>query len=240
VPNPDPSDQTRQRSPLDAAFLTDVSDATELVLVRHGQQDIPGFGTGPIGDHIDAPLSSIGKQQAELVGRRFATERVDVVYASNLSRAYDTAAAIAGHHGLTPIVDTDLREIEIFRDIDPSAAPLDVLGRQRLLGIRARMQREQRWDVYPLSEGSAEFRGRVVNAIEGILAEHRGQRIVIGCHGGVIATYLGWVLGIDRDMWFRPAHTSVHVLRAKDLVRAVQSTNDVHHLRNADPALVTH
>lgn len=198
------------------------------------------MGTAAIGVGVDPPLSAIGKEQARLVGERFSRERVDVVYASNLQRAYDTAAAIAGHHGLTPIVDNDLREIEIFRDMDQEQKPLDVLGRQRLLGIRQRMAREGRWDVYPLSESSAEFRKRIVNAIEGIVTEHEGQRIVVGCHGGVISTYLAWVLGIDRDMWFRPAHTSVHVMRASGLARALQSTNDVHHLRTARPELVTH
>ncbi len=124
--------------------------------------------------------------------------------------------------------------------MDQDRAPVDVLGRRALLGMRARMAREGRWDVYPLSESSAEFRKRTVNAIEGIIAEHEGQRVVIGCHGGVITTYLAWVLGIDRDMWFRPAHTSVHVLRAKGHVRALQSTNDVHHLRGGRSELLTH
>ena len=72
------------------------------------------------------------------------------------------------------------------------------------------------------------------NAIEGILAVHPGQRIAVACHGGVINAYLGWVLGIDRDMWFRPAHTAVNVLRARDHIRAVESINDVHHLRTAE------
>lgn len=226
-------------SALDGAFLSNATDATELVLVRHGQQEVPDFGAGPIGAHTDPPLSAVGQAQAKLVGERFRDERVDVVYASNLQRAYDTASAIAGHHGLTPIVDEDLREIEVFRDMDPAARPIDVLGRQRLLGIRQRMAKEQRWDVYPLSESSRDFRNRVVTAIEGILAEHEGERIVVGCHGGVISTYLAWVLGIERDMWFRPAHTSVHILRAQGLTRALQSTNDVHHLRTVDPTLWT-
>jgi broad specificity phosphatase PhoE len=224
----------------DTAFLTDVHDATELVLVRHGQQDIPPAGTGPIGANVDPPLSAIGREQARLVGERFRGERIDIVYASNLKRAYDTAASIAGHHGLEPVVDNDLREIEVFREMDQERSPMDVLGRRALLGMRARMAREGRWDVYPMSESSAEFRKRTVNAIEGILAEHEGERIVIGCHGGVITTYLAWVLGIDRDMWFRPAHTSVHVLRAQGHIRALQSTNDVHHLRGDRPELVTH
>jgi 2,3-bisphosphoglycerate-dependent phosphoglycerate mutase len=234
------SPSSKSRGPLDTAFLTDSPDATELILVRHGQQDITPFGSGPIGEHTDPPLSAIGKQQAVLVGERFKGQRVDVVYASNLLRAYDTASAIAGHHGMEPIVDADLREIEIFRDMDPASMPVDVLGRQKLLGIRARMHREQRWDVYPLSESSFEFRKRIVTAIEGILAEHEGQRVVIGCHGGVISTYFAWVLGLEKDMWFRPAHTSVHVMRAHGVTRAIQSTNDVHHLSATRPDLVTH
>jgi 2,3-bisphosphoglycerate-dependent phosphoglycerate mutase len=235
-----PNPPAKVVSPFDASFLTDDPHATELVLVRHGQQDIPDFGTAAIGALHDPPLSAVGQEQAKLVGERFRTERVDVVYASNLKRAYDTAHAIAAQHGMTPVVDNDLREIEIFRDMDQTMKPVDVLGRQKLLGMRARMNREQRWDVYPLSEGSAEFRKRIVTAIEGIIADHEGQRIVIGCHGGVIAGYLGWVLGIDKDMWFRPSHTSVHVLKAKGHVRAIQSTNDVHHLRTTRPDLVTH
>ncbi len=93
------STPTRLPSVFDSAFLTDVHDATELVLVRHGQQDLPPMGTGPIGSHVDPPLSAIGKEQARLVGERFKGERVDTVYASNLQRAYDTAAAIAAITG---------------------------------------------------------------------------------------------------------------------------------------------
>ena len=69
------------------AFLTGVEPVTELCLVRHGQQAILG-GQGPIGDAVDPPLSEIGRRQAELVGRRFADERVDAVYSSTLARAH--------------------------------------------------------------------------------------------------------------------------------------------------------
>jgi 2,3-bisphosphoglycerate-dependent phosphoglycerate mutase len=221
---------------LDVSFLTNVEDATELVLVRHGQQALDYFRAS-MGETIDPELSETGVEQARLVGNRFIGQRVDLVYASPLRRAFDTANQIAMHHGLEPIVDADIREIEVFRDIDPSKKAIEVFGRQKMLGIRSRMQKEQRWDVYPMSEGSAEFRSRVVNAIEGILSDHEGQRIVVGCHGGVICTYIAWMLGLEKDMWFRPAHSSVNVIRAKGLTRALVTINDVHHL----PAdLITH
>ena len=52
---------------------------------------------------------------------------------------------------------------------------------------------------------------RVGAAIETILARHPGQVVVVACHGGVINAYLALVLGLDReDMFFRPAHASIH------------------------------
>ena len=222
----------------DLAFLTDVEDVTELILVRHGEQDIAGFPNAPVGDAIDPPLSARGNKQAEAVGLRFSTQHIDVVYSSNLERAHETGYQIARHHGLEPIVLEDLREVEVFRDIPPEQLAVEFVGRQLLLGIRQRMLNEKSWDVYPYSESSFDFRKRTVNAIEGILATHPGERVVVACHGGVINAYIGHIIGVDYDMFFRPAHTSVNIVLAADGVRALRSLNDVHHLE-AD-ALVSH
>ena len=97
------------------AFLTGIEGKTELVLVRHGQQSVPNLPNAKLGDSVDAPLSDLGREQARLVGQRFATERVDAVYASTMRRAFDTGAAIGGHHGLKPVVIDDLREIGCSR-----------------------------------------------------------------------------------------------------------------------------
>jgi broad specificity phosphatase PhoE len=106
--------------------------------------------------------------------------------------------------------------------------------------VRERMMVERRWDVYPYSESSAEFRKRVVNAIEGIAASHEGERVVVACHGGVINVYLAHHLGIDYDMFFRPAHTSINVVLAGHHgVRALRTLGDVHHLAG-EPDLVTY
>ena len=93
---------------------------------------------------------------------------------------------------------------------------------------------DKSWDVYSHSEPSAEFRKRTINTIEGIVASHPGERVVIACHGGVICAYLGWVLGQSQDMWFRPAHTSINVVRARDAVRVVQTIGDNGHLHTPE------
>jgi broad specificity phosphatase PhoE len=160
------------------------------------------------------------------------------VYSSNLARAYDTGAEIGRHHGLEPTVVDDLREVEVFRDIPPEQSAVDFIGRPLMLGIRQRMINERSWDVYPYSESSFDFRKRTVNAVEGIVATNAGRRVVVACHGGVINAYVGHVLEVPVDMFFRPAHTAVNVVLASETgVRALQSLGDVHHL---DRELITY
>lgn len=224
----------------DRAFLTDVEGVTEIILVRHGEQFVPDWRSGPVGDTIDPPLSERGVAQARLVGERFSAEKVDVVYASPLRRALDTGMQIARHHRLEPQVIDDLREVEIFRDIPPDKSAADFIGRDLLLGIRERMIREKKWDVYPFSESSFEFRRRTVNTIEGIIATNEGNRVVVACHGGVINAFVGHVIGSPFDMFFRPAHTSVSIVAAGDGIRALHSLNDTHHLRTSEGDFVSH
>ncbi|MEZ5236291.1 MAG: histidine phosphatase family protein [Acidimicrobiales bacterium] len=232
-PAPEPP---RQPSPLDRAFLTTATDATELILVRHGQQVWPDPTTSKVADWVDPPLSELGRRQAVAVGLALSRQPVQAVYASRLVRAHDTGAAVASHHSLEVEIVDDLREIETFRDLPQDAHPADVLGELVLRGARERFVRHRTWDVYPGSERNDEFRHRVVNVIEGIIAGHPGQRVVVACHGGVINAYIGEVLGLSTAMFFRPAHASTHRVRAKGEVRALQALNEVHHLvAESDP-----
>ena len=222
----------RMPAPFDIAFLSGREDVTELLLVRHGQQDYDV--NGPVAQIIDPPLSDLGRTQARLVGEWLSTQRIDHVYASPLHRAHDTGVEIARHHRLEPIIIDDLKEVGIFRDVPPDQTPLEYIGRLALVGTRQRMVIEKSWDVYPYSESSYEFRKRVINAIEGIIATHPGERIAIACHGGVINAYVGHIIGSKYDMFFRPAHTSVSIVAGAEGIRALYSLNDVRHLMTAE------
>jgi 2,3-bisphosphoglycerate-dependent phosphoglycerate mutase len=226
-------------SPLDRAFLTGLPGVTTLILVRHGQQVWPKGPNPQISEWVDPPLSDTGMRQAGVVAESLARDTIDAVYSSHLKRAAETGRQIAAQHGLEPLVFEELREIEMFRDLPDGKNIRDLVPRQFFLGVQERFIRERRWDVYPYTESSAEFSHRVVTSVEGILATHPGQTIVVACHGGVINTYVGHILGLDVDMFFRPAHASVSRVLAGDGRRVILTLNEVHHLAAADPALVT-
>src|SRR5437763_1242187 len=72
---------------------------------------------GPIGGTVDPPLSERGLMQAELLGRWLSIRPIAAIYASNLRRAQQTAAAVAKHQQKEVTIVDDLREVEVFRDI---------------------------------------------------------------------------------------------------------------------------
>ncbi|MCH8850274.1 MAG: histidine phosphatase family protein [Chloroflexi bacterium] len=233
------AEQDKQPSTFDIAFLTGgVGEVGEVLLIRHGQQEYDPRGTTQ--DLIDPPLSEHGRAQAQLLGKAFADTELAAIYASPLQRANDTAAALAGHHELEVQVIDDLREIEIFRDVPRDKPPAAVLSRELLEAARLRMVNELSWDVYPLSEGSQEFRKRTVNAVEVAIVAQPAKRIAIVCHGGVINSYIAHIIGARGDMFFRPAHTAVSVIVAGRRRRALRSLNDVYHLRTAEGDFTTY
>ncbi len=227
-------------SPLDRAFLTKNEHAGQVIFVRHGQQQWPSAPNPPRSEWVDPPLSGTGRQQAKSVGRALATDALDAVYCSNLQRAQETAGAIASEHRLEPIVLPELREIELYRDLPEGASVRDMLPEHILRGVQERFVRERRWDVFPYSETSAEFRHRILTTVEGILAGHQSERVAVVCHGGVINAYLGHVLGVAAEMFFRPGHASISRVLVGDGRRVLHTLNEVHHLSAAGGDLVTY
>ncbi|MDP3768919.1 MAG: histidine phosphatase family protein [Dehalococcoidia bacterium] len=226
--------RTRARRPsvFDQAFLTGVEGVTEVLLIRHAQQQLDP--QGPVGEFFDPPLSDQGRLQARLLGEALSTMALDAIFSSNLQRAAETAREVARHHRLEPQVLEGLREVEVFRDVPRDQRADQFLGKELLEAVRQRMLNERSWDVYPYSEPSAEFRKRAINAVEQAIATHEAERIAIVCHGGVINAYVGHIIGSPYDMFFRPAHTAVSVVIAGAGQRVLRSLNDVHHLRTAE------
>lgn len=238
-PHPPPaSPPVPSPTSLDRPFLTGQPDVVTLTFVRHGKQEVPSGSFTP-GLWTDPPLSEMGRRQAAAVGKALAAEPIDAVLCSNLARAAETAREVAAPHGLEPVVYPELREVETYRDVPAGARLEDVLPPVMWHGVQERFQRELRWDVSPFSESSDGFRSRVVTAVEGILALHPGRQLAIVCHGGVINAYLGHLLGLRQDMFFRPAHASVSRVLTGEGRRVIHTLNELHYLEEAGASLVT-
>ncbi len=82
---------------------------TRMIFVRHGES------TGNLWKrfygHTDGALTDRGAEQAKLTAEYLKDIHIDVAYASDLVRAYETGKIISAPHGLVPIPCVGLREI---------------------------------------------------------------------------------------------------------------------------------
>ncbi|HEX7134961.1 MAG TPA: histidine phosphatase family protein [Iamia sp.] len=198
----------------------------ELLLIRHALPvRIEGAG-GP----ADPPLSAEGHAQAAALAAVWSGA-VDAVWASPLLRARETAAPLAAALGVEVAIDDDLAEMD--RDAD-AYIPLEELRQDPTAWAEA----VEAW-VGPGGEAlRADFRRRVVAAVDRIVAAHRGQRVAVVCHGGTINAALAEVLGLGQQLFFEPGYTSVsRVLASAAGARQLQSVNETWHWDRLDRAV---
>jgi len=136
---------------------------TTLLLVRHGETD--WNAEGRLQGHTDRPLNDFGRRQAAALAERLAAEpAIDAVYASDLSRARETAEILAHRLGLPVVTVPDLRE--------------------RNWGNWEGLTGSERDRVEYVGEERDAHGERVIRAVRRIAEEHPGQRIVVVTHGG--------------------------------------------------------
>lgn len=219
-------------------FLSRRENAAELFLIRHGDA-IPGPDEIiPSGVYDNLPLSGIGRAQAHALAERLKDIPFDTIYSSPLRRCQETAAPLAEQLHLTPILIEDIKEVRLgnpfplpqFQQGDELDELTKVL-RQRQHEIAQRAAAIGSWDVIPDSEPSKAFRQRVVQAIDGIVRECLGKRVLIFAHGGVINAYAAEVLHLEVDFFFPCANTSITMIRASTEHRVLFTLNDVGHLK---------
>jgi len=170
-----------------------------VFLVRHGETEWNALMK--FQGHTDIPLSRKGRQQAKLLGQRLAQEKIAAFYASDLSRAFETALIISQFHGDGIEVKrvTDLREINF--------GMWEGLTTKE---IKANFTKEvEKWWKNPLAaripggETLAEVVERSRKAIKEIISRHVGEKVVVVSHGGVIRSIVGDVLGMDLNQYWR-------------------------------------
>lgn len=161
---------------------------TKVFLVRHGATawNIEKRAQG----HADIDLNEDGHKQAAAVATELSHEKLVAVYSSDLKRARDTAAAIAGAHGLEVIVDPDFREIDqgewegLTTDEIRTRWP-DLWGPNRHYNAR------------PGGESPQQVKKRALRALAKAVAAHPDEAIAVVSHGGTIRWISAEALGYD-------------------------------------------
>lgn len=206
------------------------SQTTRLLVIRHGE-------TAWNHDHriqgaLDIGLNEAGRAQALLLAQALVEEPLDAVYASDLVRARDTAAAVAEVRGLPLRLDAGLRERRFGIFEGRSFTELEQLYPADTLRWRRRDP-----DFGPEGgERLVDFYERCVGALARIAAAHRGGSIAVVSHGGVLDCLYRAATRLDLQAprTWTVANTSVNRLLWTEDGFGLVGWGDVQHLEGSD------
>ncbi|HEY3727838.1 MAG TPA: histidine phosphatase family protein [Solirubrobacteraceae bacterium] len=155
-----------------------------VLLARHGETNdnleplrFQGF--------TDTPLNETGRRQAQELAERVAGDGIHSLWASDLSRARETAEAVGARIGLSPTLDARLREANrgdwerrLFKDVE----------REEPEAFAAWMRAGAEFR-FPGGESLLDQQRRVTAAVQEIHASAELPALVV-CHGGSIRVML--------------------------------------------------
>ena len=155
-------------------------NSTRIIAIRHGET--AWNKDSRIQGHLDIPLNETGRWQAECTGRALADEAIDAIYTSDLSRARETAEAIARHTRAPLELRSGLRERAFGHFQGRSFAEIEIESPEDALLWRKRVP-----DWQPEGgESLLNLRERILQTAHSLAARHLGQQIVLVAHGGVL------------------------------------------------------
>ena len=200
--------------------------ATTFIMVRHGfslanqQSRFAG--------HWDIPLAELGHKQAQAAAEYLEKLPIDVLYSSDLLRAYQTAEPLALKLGLPIRKDPQFREIfagdwegktvaELWEEYPAEfSCWAEDIGRSRCCG----------------GESVAELYRRINAEVDRVAAAHEGQTVCVTIHAVPIRAMCTRCAGLPAaEMQQVPwvANASINIFEwEKGILRAVETDITTH------------
>ena len=201
---------------------------TRLILVRHGQSEanLAVWFAG----HTDAKLTPLGQQQAEAVARYLLPrEQINKVYASDLSRATETARPTAKAFSLPIHPEPGLREI--FAG-EWEAKPFSEL-KQRYTADWEQWSTDLPHSLCTGGETVAQLYARVLETVTRIATENDGKTVLLASHWTPILCIIGAATGCGLARLNdcpTPKNASLQILRFENGQFSAEALNITAHL----------
>ncbi|MFO7193651.1 MULTISPECIES: histidine phosphatase family protein [Thermocrispum] len=164
-----------------------------LVLWRHGETTYNA--SGRMQGHIDTELTAVGWNQARFAVPALARFQPDLVVASDLRRATDTAMVLTEGIGVPLRVDKRLRETHLGEWQGLTGAEVDA----EWPGEREKWRKDATW-APPGGESRVEVAERAMQVVADL---DRGPHevVLLAAHGGLIVALTAALLELPLSHW---------------------------------------
>ena len=184
----------------------------KIIIIRHGQTDhnVKKLIQG----HLDTELNENGKQQVRQIAEDLSREQIDVIFSSDLKRAYYTAVEVAKKFGLKVIKTSHLRERGFGK-----------LQGTPFLEIAKYFPKQDHITAFSLSEHDSfnennnygvetdrEMMARIT-LLDGLLSDYKDKTVVLVTHGGLVRMLLRHYLDFSAIKV-----SEIHIPNAKPII----------------------
>lgn len=199
--------------------------STELYFVRHCESEA---NTGKmIAGITDVAITENGKKQLECLAERFRDIPLDVICSSPLTRAKLTAEAVNRYQGVP------VEEWQAFIEMN--------CGDYEMVSLADLPEKKQyQWIHEPYNfeavngESMREVYDRAVAGFQELVRKHRGKRIAVTTHGGLLRCLYCYVenepLEAINDAPFCGNTSILHLSVGEDDSIRILTMNDMEHL----------
>lgn len=161
-----------------------------IYLIRHGRQNSSLC-------NVNVELAKEGFRQAELLGKRLESFKIDELYSSDLIRAVQTAEVVNQFIHQEHIIRENIREIS-FGDMEGKSQEY-ISEHYKEFKIE---QMSLTNDIpYPGGECGQDVYNRAIVTIDEIIHSNK-QNIAVVTHGGVIRALLAGLIGMEMGKRF--------------------------------------
>ena len=200
---------------------------TTIMLRRHGETEWNILGK--FQGSTDIPLSNEGIRQAFMLKERLKSD-FDYIFSSPLKRAYETAKILCDESGKHVSIAEEIREIN-FGEWEGLTVKGIAEKYPDIFNEWRNDKREGKFCGGDMSTLNASIRAK--NCIMEIANKHKGKKIVIVAHGGIIKAGLIGIFEWDMSMYHKIAlgNTCVNTITFNDDMKpALLGLNDTNHL----------
>ena len=161
----------------------------EIYLIRHGLTDWNELGI--LQGQLDIPLNDTGRVQAEELYTKIKDVPFAAAYASDLSRASETASIVLKDRELDIITTPMLREMYLgnWQGLK-SAALVEWLTANNISTLGYPRDEYLDFKIDPDCESYSNIFERTLNFIRDVAIKHLGSSILVSAHGGVLSSFL--------------------------------------------------
>ncbi|WP_077367612.1 histidine phosphatase family protein [Anaerosalibacter sp. Marseille-P3206] len=199
----------------------------KIYLVRHGQSE--WNYQRKVQGQQDILLTELGKIQAKKLGSRLKNEEIDLIYSSDLKRAYETATIIGNE------LDKKVNKLECFREIafgKWEGKTIEYLNETSEKEHDIWLRQPHKFNMEG-AETLYQLQKRAMLGVNKVIDENPNKNILIVSHGATLKTIILGLLDIDIKYYNKLTlgNVSLSIVEFRDYNRVLKLLNDTNHLR---------